>query len=67
MKKESSSAGGVALWLFIILVLLLIILGGVSLLQKRSDTASVDVSENNTQPSQIVSCLLYTSDAADEL
>ena len=53
MKKESSSAGGVALWLFIILMLLLIILGGVSLLQKRSDTASVDVSENNTQPSQI--------------
>lgn len=53
MKKESNSAGGVALWLFIILMLLLIILGGVSLLQKRSSsTASVGVSENNTQPSQ---------------
>lgn len=48
MKKESNSAGGVALWLFIILLLLLIILGGVTLLQKRnSSTASADISHSD--------------------
>lgn len=56
MKKESNSAGGIALWLFIILLLLLIILGGITLLQKRnSSTASADVSyaesaESETEP-----------------
>lgn len=48
MKKESNSAGGVALWLFVILLLLLIILGGVTLLQKRnnSSTASAGISQS---------------------
>lgn len=49
MKKESNSAGGVALWLFIILLLLLIILGGITLMKKRSggtEAVSVSASES---------------------
>lgn len=54
MKKESNSAGGVALWLFVILLLLLIILGGVTLLQKRNSnsTASAGISQSDSLESE---------------
>lgn len=48
MKKQPTSAGGLALWLFVILLLLIIILGGITMLEKHEDTpVSMDVLANS--------------------